>query len=213
MAFFELRPGLNPYGFLFELNFLMMTKRFKKAMRHSGRYLLFVLAFFFTFEQETKAQKESPPSKSFKILLHPYTHEASLTLRTQQSLDKLLGVLTLFPDLTLQIEAHHGGFDFQNRRLLSRSESQTLSQQQAEAIRNYLTDKGLKASQISLLARGSEAPHQFANTKGGKAFVLTGAPYAQIKNTRIVLTLLPKLEDDFLNLALELEAQAIEYEP
>ncbi|NJL14318.1 MAG: OmpA family protein [Microscillaceae bacterium] len=157
--------------------------------------------------------KESSPSKSFKILLHPYTHEASLTLRTQQSLDKLLRVLYLFPDITLQIEAHHGGFDFQNRHLLSRSESQILSQQQAEAIRNYLTGKGIKASQISLLALGNEVPHRFSPTQGGKNFVLGGSPYAHIKNTRIVLSLIPRLEDDFLNLALELEAQAIEYQP
>jgi outer membrane protein OmpA-like peptidoglycan-associated protein len=96
----------------------------------------------------------------------------TLLPRSHQVLDQAVVVLQKYPSLKLEISSHVNQAD--------KAAAATLSTERAEAVKKYLTDKGVSADRIKTRGAGAEQPLGDSKAPGG----------AQ-KNERIEFKLLP----------------------
>lgn len=78
------------------------------------------------------------------------------------TLEEILGMLREYPELRLRIEGHTDDVG-------SSSSNQELSQNRAEAVRDYLVGQGIDASRLEAIGMGEEHPVADNNTEAGRA--------------------------------------------
>jgi OOP family OmpA-OmpF porin len=77
-------------------------------------------------------------------------------------LDKVVNVLTDFADIKMEISGHTDN--------IGKAESnKELSQKRADAVRQYLIDKGIKVERLTTVGFGAEKPIADNKTAAGKA--------------------------------------------
>jgi OOP family OmpA-OmpF porin len=90
------------------------------------------------------------------------TKSADLTKNSHAVLDKVVNVLTDFADIKMEISGHTDN--------IGKAESnKELSQKRADAVRQYLIDKGIKVERLTTVGFGAEKPIADNKTAAGKA--------------------------------------------
>jgi OOP family OmpA-OmpF porin len=90
------------------------------------------------------------------------TKSAEITKNSHAVLDKVVTVLTDYPDIRIEISGHTdnvGKADY----------NKELSQKRADAVKQYLTDKGIKSERLVAVGFGLENPIADNKTAAGKA--------------------------------------------
>lgn len=90
------------------------------------------------------------------------TASAQLKGNSTLELEKLVGIMQLKPSLKILIEGHTDTDGNENDNLL-------LSSKRAEAVKNYLVQKGIAANRIETKGYGSSRPIAYNDTAEGKA--------------------------------------------
>ncbi len=90
------------------------------------------------------------------------TASAKLKGNSTLELEKLVGIMQLKPSLKILIEGHTDSDGNENDNLL-------LSSKRAEAVKNYLVQKGIAANRIETKGYGSSRPIAYNDTAEGKA--------------------------------------------
>jgi outer membrane protein OmpA-like peptidoglycan-associated protein len=96
---------------------------------------------------------------------------STLSTRSNKSLDQIASMLTADPNLKATISAHADN-------TMAADKLKTLSQDRADAVKNYLISKGVKETQIESTGYGNEQPIADSKTAAGR-----------MKNTRVEIKL------------------------
>jgi outer membrane protein OmpA-like peptidoglycan-associated protein len=95
------------------------------------------------------------------------TGKAEVTPESEETLQKALRTLRTYPDIEVEISGHTDDVG-------SNSSNQRLSQQRAEAVREWLVNKGIDAARLTAVGYGEDQP-----------FVANDSPENRQKNRRI----------------------------
>jgi outer membrane protein OmpA-like peptidoglycan-associated protein len=88
--------------------------------------------------------------------------ESGLSTGAKNNLDNLVSILQKYPDTNIEVQGHT---DAQG----TTAYNQTLSQQRASAVSDYLNNRGINLSRISVKGFGETLPKYVNNTSDGQA--------------------------------------------
>jgi outer membrane protein OmpA-like peptidoglycan-associated protein len=114
--------------------------------------------------QQAQAEVEQVKQMVASKQINPITFatgSANLQPASNETLDKVADIAKKYPNLKLRVEGHTDSTG-------TPEGNQSLSQRRADSVRNYLTDKGVPADQISSVGFGETRPVASNSTADGR---------------------------------------------
>jgi len=90
------------------------------------------------------------------------SNSSELTSGSSESLDKAVDAMNKYPGLRIEIQAHTDNMG-------DAAYNQSLSEQRAESVRNYMVDKGIAADRMQAKGYGESQPIADNDTREGRA--------------------------------------------
>jgi OmpA-OmpF porin, OOP family len=115
-----------------------------------------------TMEGQLTVQMESNSTETYELDLHFETAKATLKAESFPLLDRLASQMKLKPTVMIEVAGHTDSDGEEAANL-------TLSQARANAVKTYLTNKGITATRIATKGFGESKPVADNETPAGKA--------------------------------------------